>query len=61
MNTGRRWLRRLRKKGYNKCPECGGFGYIKFLNDSDDIVDMECPLCRGYSIIKTREDKDGTQ
>lgn len=30
-----------------KCLNCYGFGYVKILNEADEVVEMECPVCKG--------------
>lgn len=30
-----------------KCKNCNGFGFVRILNESDEIVEMECPYCNG--------------
>ena len=58
MNTGRRWRKRLRRKEYSKCPNCRGYGYVRILNDSDDIAEMRCPVCNGCGSVKIEEEEE---
>ena len=30
-----------------KCENCNGFGYVKILNDANEIIEMECSVCDG--------------
>ena len=37
------------------CDNCKGYGYVKVLNDFDEIYDMECPYCKGTGMIEEKK------
>ncbi len=38
-----------------KCLNCNGFGFVKILNEADEIIEMQCCYCQGSGSIDTRK------
>ncbi len=39
------------------CHNCRGYGYVIFLNEADEMIEMLCPVCGGIGLEEKKHAK----